>query len=352
MRLPLWFASSRNLHRTSRLALLLLLLVAAGCPQRGTETVAEAAPATTAPRPAPTQPTPAELDPAKPQLTRRFSGTNAWQHLTKQVAFGPRVPNKPGHRACRKYLEAELLKYCDRVEQQEFETPHGSGPLKMVNLIGRFDVQNPRRIILAAHWDTRPTADLNPPGLRDKPIDGANDGASGVAVLLELARLFKEQKPPVGIDIVLFDGEDYGPGLDMMFLGAKHFAKRLSTAQVRSYNYGILLDMVGDRNLDIHAEEHSHVVAPLVFDTAYEVSRALGYKCFKRNDPYQIFDDHLPLIERGVKMYDFIDFTYEPWHTTEDTVDKCSKESLEMVGRTVENMIYFHPAIYGELPKQ
>src|SRR5205085_12363251 len=113
------------------------------------------------------------------------------------------------------------------VENQNFEVPHSGGPLKMVNLIGRFKVDSPRRILLCAHWDTRPTAEQNPPGKRDKPIPGANDGASGVAVLLELARAFKAEPPPVGVDLVLFDGEDYGPGMDMMFLGAKYFDNKL-----------------------------------------------------------------------------------------------------------------------------
>jgi Zn-dependent M28 family amino/carboxypeptidase len=285
------------------------------------------------------------------RFTRRFSGQRAFADLEKQVSFGYRVPNTPGHRACRKWLEGQLIATAERVEKQDFEVPQAGKPLKMTNLIGRFNLSSPRRLILAAHWDTRPTADHNPAGKRKQPIEGANDGASGVAVLLELCRIFKQDPPPIGIDVVLFDGEDYGPGMDMMFLGAKHFAKQLTQNQVKSYNYGILLDMVGDKNLDIHAENHSHAVAPLLFDTAYEVSRALGYNCFKRTDPYTIYDDHLPLIERGVKMYDFIDFTYPVWHTTEDTVDKCSPDSLEQVGRTVENMVYKYPAIYGEMPE-
>jgi glutaminyl-peptide cyclotransferase len=282
------------------------------------------------------------------KFTRNFNGGRAFADLEKQVAFGYRVPNTPGHRACRKWLEGELLKTCDTVERQDFSVPHGKGPLKMANIIGRYKANEPRRLILAAHWDTRPTSEYNPAGKRNLPIDGANDGASGVAVLLELARLLKKNPPPIGVDIVLFDGEDYGPGMDMMFLGAKHFAEKLSYNQVKSYNYGILLDMVGDKDLDIHAENHSHAVAPLIFETAYELNRALGYKSFRRDNPYDIYDDHLPLIARGIKMYDFIDFTYPYWHTSQDTVDKCSADSLEAVGRTVENMVYLYPKIYGE----
>jgi hypothetical protein len=287
---------------------------------------------------------------ALPKFTKNFDGDRAYADLAKQCSFGFRVPNTPGHRSCRKWIEQQLLATCDRVEKQDFEVPHSGGPLKMCNIIGRFNLNARRRILLAAHWDTRPTAEQNPIGKRNQPITGANDGASGVAVLTELARVLKQNPPPVGVDIVMFDGEDYGPGMDMMFLGAKHFADKLSESQVRSYNYGILLDMIGDSNLDIHAENNSHAVAPQIFDTASEVSRALGYSVFKSNRPYDIYDDHLSLLARGVKMYDFIDFNYPYWHTTDDTADKCSAYSLEAVGRTLENMVYLYPAIYGEKP--
>ncbi|MCH7472435.1 M28 family peptidase [bacterium] len=290
---------------------------------------------------------PPSIEQPEPEYTAYFDAANAWRHLHKQVTFGPRVPGTPGHTACRRYLEQELLAVCDTVQKQEFSLKLGADTLNMTNLIGRFDEEAPRRIILAAHWDTRPTADNNPPGQRNQPISGANDGASGVAILLELARVFHEHPPPVGVDIVLFDGEDYGPGLEMMFLGSKHFAQRLGVSQVRSYNYGILLDMVGDSNLDIHPENNSEAVATLVYRVAYELSRELGYSAFKKSGAYTISDDHLPLIERGIKIYDFIDFNYPYWHTTKDTEDKCSSDSLEAVGRTVENMVYLFPDLYA-----
>jgi glutaminyl-peptide cyclotransferase len=284
--------------------------------------------------------------PRKPTYSAYFNADRAWQDLKAQVSFGYRVPNTPGAGACRKYLLGELRKNCDVVQTQPFKVKRGQTTLNMTNLIGRFDPKNPRRILLMAHWDTRPTADMNPPGLKDKPIEGANDGASGVAVLVELARVFKVKPPPIGVDIVLIDGEDYGPQMTMMFLGAKHFAAKLTPAQVSSYNYGILLDMIGDAALDIHPEEHGEAAAPLVYQAAATVSEDLGYQGFKLRGTYKIFDDHLPLIERGVRMYDFIDFNYPHWHTTEDTIEKCSPDSLECVGRTVENMIYLMPNLY------
>ncbi len=294
--------------------------------------------------PTPSQPKPQD---GAAQLSQRFSGANAWMHLHKQVSVGPRVPGTASHTACRKYLAKTLLASCDAVEQQEFTVNVSGKTLKMVNLIGRFNVAAPRRILLAAHWDSRPTADMNPEGQRNQPISGANDGASGVAVLLELARLFKETPPEIGVDIVLFDGEDYGPGLEMMFLGAKHFAARLTSRQAAAYNYGILLDMIGDRQLDIRPENNSEAAAGDVFAVALGISEKLGYRAFKGSGAITIMDDHLPMIARGVRMYDFIDFDYPYWHTTQDTEDKCAPQSLEIVGRVVENMVYRFPHIYA-----
>ncbi len=295
-------------------------------------------------------------DPPGLEYTTLFSANRSWAHLTKQLSLGFRVPGTSGHRACRAYITQELLKTCDTVEEQVFSADLPVlGETEMYNIIGRTNLNAERRIILAAHWDTRPSADYNPPGQRDQPIPGANDGASGVAVLLELAQVFKTIPPEIGVDFVFFDGEDVGPDLAHMFYGSKYFAEQLSPEQVDQYNYGILLDMVGDRDLDIHPETNSEGRAGMVFATAREVSRELGYFCFKTSDTRPITDDHLPLIAKGIRMYDFIDFRYTSWpgegisywHTTEDTEDKCSKTSLEAIGRTIENMVYLYPKLYA-----
>ena len=280
--------------------------------------------------------------------THFFDEDQAWADLRKQVDFGFRVPGSDEHKLCMQWLKAQLEESCDKVVVQEFVINLSKGPTSFYNIIGRINPEAPRRIMLCAHWDTRPTADKNPAGQQNRPIPGANDGASGVAILLELARNFDEHRPPsTGIDIVLFDGEDYGPGLDMMFLGAKHFAANISRTELERYNYGILLDMVGDKNLDIHPESNSEGVASKIYAAAYELDEQLGYGVFKRSGEYEIYDDHLPLIERGMKIYDFIDFNYPYWHTTEDSWDKCSKHSLKAVGHIVENLVYLHPQIYG-----
>jgi hypothetical protein len=339
----------------ARLAVLLLCLLACACiPVAKSHGKA----AVKAPRPGPAaKPSPADSSAqalSAPRYTNYFDPQRAWEHMKAQVACGVRVSDSPGAAECRKYLLKELKATCDTVETQAFAVPQGGRPLRMVNLLGHIEGAggSKRRLLLLAHWDTRPTADMNPPGLRNKPIPGANDGASGVAILLELARVFHAHRPPVGVDILLVDGEDYGPQMTMMFLGAKQFAAQLKPEQIKAYNYGILLDMVGDASLDLHPETHSEAAAADVYASAAALSQELGYSAFKTRGGYEIFDDHLPLIEKGVRVYDFIDFNYPDWHTTQDTLDKCSPASLEAVGRTVENMVYLTPNLYASEPLQ
>jgi glutaminyl-peptide cyclotransferase len=285
--------------------------------------------------------------PVDPQYTAYFDKYAAWDYLEAQVAFGFRVPGTTEHKRCRSYLLGELKKHCDEAELQEFTSLLAPGKITMWNIIGRINPDAKQRVLLMAHWDTRPTADKNPPSQRSQPITGANDGASGVAVLLELARVFSEHRPSLGVDFLLTDGEDYGPGLGQMFLGADYYAKNMSQSEVASYNYAILLDMIGDSNLDIHPERNSEACAPQIYATALVISKDLGYRAFKESGSYLIYDDHLPFIQRGMKVYDFIDFNYDYWHTTQDTVDKCSADSLEAVGRTLENMIFLAPKLYS-----
>lgn len=286
----------------------------------------------------------AAVAPAATAAAPKFDGQSAFKDLEKQVSFGPRVPNQKGHVACADYLIETLKPLADSVERQPFTQRVGSQNLRMNNILARWKGTGGKNgVLLCAHWDTRPTADFEEnPEDRRKPILGANDGASGVAVLLEAARMFKKNPPPVPVMIVFFDGEDFGPGVDRMFLGSRYFARKLPADVPRR---GILLDMVGDRDLQIPKEAYSVQNAQEVVDEVYDLAAALGHgKYFPRLVDRAIEDDHIPLQQRGLKVIDLIDFDYGPdhtwWHTLEDTPDKCSPQSLAVVGEVVTRWVY------------
>lgn len=269
-----------------------------------------------------------------------FNAKRAFADLEKQVAFGPRVPQTPGHAACRDWLLEQLNASTGNMAQrQDFTFRLGGGrTLAMSNVVARFNPEAKKQVLLCAHWDTRPTADMEIDEAKQrKPIAGANDGASGVAVLLELARMFKEKPPTIGVQIVLFDGEDFGPRGDRMYLGAKHYAKNPAFSLP---DYAILIDMIGDRELDIYREKNSEMVAPEINDKVWKAAEELGVKAFQFGVRHEIQDDHLPLQEAGVKAIDLIDFDYGHWHTLDDTPDKCSPEALKAVGDVLAKVVY------------
>ncbi len=281
----------------------------------------------------------------------KFSGDKAFAHLTKQCDFGPRIPNSDAHKNCGDYILNNLKQYADEVREQNFTYNIDGKVLRLRNIIGIFNLAAKDHILLCAHWDSRPFADEE----LDKekamqPVLGANDGASGVAVLLELARIFKNHPPKVGIIMVFFDGEDYGPGPENMFLGSKKFAQtwkqmKLPNGQPLKFRYGILLDMVGDKNLTIYREQYSNQKAPKIVDKVWKAAESLGYSnVFKNEAKYFVNDDHIPLIISGIDCIDIIDFEYAPWHTIEDTPDKCSPDSLKIVGQVVAKVVYDEPA--------
>jgi glutaminyl-peptide cyclotransferase len=276
-----------------------------------------------------------------------FSGKGAFDYLTAQTNLGPRNPGSPGHQACLGYLVAELERFSDAVNRQEFthRGPRGE-EIRLTNIIASFNLAATNRVMFAAHWDTRPWADKDmDPKKREKPILGANDGASGVAVLLQLAKLMKQNPPPIGVDILLFDGEDLGAKNDLadFALGSKYFAAHKSP----TFNpqYGILLDMIGDAQLEIQKEPNSLRYAPEVVQYVWSVAEKLGLKEFVNSTSAEIYDDHVPLNEAGIKTIDLIDFDYPDhsnryWHTSEDTPDKCSPSSLQAVGTLLVHLVY------------
>jgi glutaminyl-peptide cyclotransferase len=274
-----------------------------------------------------------------------FSGERAFELLERQVAFGPRVPGMEGHREQLEWMRAWLSERADTVIAQPFTHATSRGDtLRLTNLFARFRPELEDRVLLVAHWDTRPTADqAADPELRDEPILGANDGASGTAVLLQLAEMFEQQPPPVGVDLLLVDGEDYGPDSADMYLGARHFAANLPAGYAPLY--GVLLDMVGDRNPRFPMEGYSAEYAPEVLHRVWGVARDLGYAdVFPSTAGGYIQDDHVPLNRAGIRTIDVIDFEYGPgnryWHTHQDVPANTSGESLDIVGEVIAELIY------------
>jgi glutaminyl-peptide cyclotransferase len=274
-----------------------------------------------------------------------FDGEAALALAHRQVAFGPRVPGTEAHRAQAEWMVARLDSLAADVVVDSFtwSTTRGDS-LALRNVLARFRPEQTRRILVLAHWDTRPTADLEAePSLQATPIPGANDGASGTAVVLHLAELLSASPPPMGVDLLLLDGEDWGPTSDDMFLGARRYASALPDAGRPVY--GILLDMVGDADPFFPIEGYSQELAPALVRKVWRVASRLGYGMhFPDRVGQRLGDDHLPLNEAGIPTIDVIDFDYGPgnryWHTLGDTPDRLSASTLGMVGEVVTELIY------------
>jgi len=271
--------------------------------------------------------------PAAAPVERRFDAARAFRDLVRQCDFGPRVPGSQGHQDCAAWLSRELARNADSVRQDRFSVAVKGRKLELVNIEATFNPEGRGHVLLCAHWDTRPVADRDPdPGNREKPIPGANDGASGVAVLLEIGRALKAHPPKQRVTIVLFDGEDYGSSPTEMFYGSRRYAS-CYTGPVPGW--AALLDMVGDRDLRLPPERFSQQKAPRIVDRIWGAAERAGCEAFVRTPGPAVLDDHLPLLARGIPCVDVIDFEYPYWHTLADTPDKCAPESLAQVGRAV-----------------
>ncbi|MFA0759123.1 MAG: hypothetical protein NOOUEUKL_001796 [Candidatus Fervidibacter sp.] len=268
-----------------------------------------------------------------------FDGQRAFDLLVQQVNFGPRIPDTEPSRQTQQLITQKLQEAGAQVLRQEFTVTYRGATYRMVNVLGVLKGRSDRKVLLCAHYDTRPVADQDPnPANRNKPIPGANDGASGVAVLLEIARVLKTHQPPRTVVFAFFDGEDLGDVSDGgMFFGSKFFARNLTVNGVNlRAEMGVLLDMVGDRDFRSTDETFSRQFAPQVVDGILRAAKVLGYGgLFFQPPAMSIMDDHLPLNEAGIPTADIIDFDYPYWHTLQDTPDKCSAETLAIVGRTV-----------------
>ncbi|MDR2906725.1 MAG: M28 family peptidase [Bacteroidales bacterium] len=286
-----------------------------------------------------------------------FEADSAYQFAARQLAFGPRVPGTKAHQQCATYLEQTISAYADKVEVQAFSTRVWNGEMKSgKNIIASFFPENRTRILLAAHWDSRPTADHDPDERNwHKPVPGANDGASGVAVLLEIARQFSIQKPDIGVDIIFFDLEDYGTpefatdaNPDTWCLGTQHWAENPHKIGYKAY-YGILLDMVGCGNPRFTKEGTSMYYASDIVSKVWTTAQTLGFgSAFVNDQTNAIVDDHLYVNQlTGIPMIDIIQYDhstgtgfYPYWHTVQDDLSKIDKRTMQIVGQTVLAQIY------------
>ncbi|MDR2810728.1 MAG: M28 family peptidase [Tannerellaceae bacterium] len=287
-----------------------------------------------------------------------FNVDSAYLFVEKQVSFGPRVPNSPAHKACGDYLISELKRFGAQLHVQEMTlTAYNGDRLQSRNIIGSYNITSPKRILLFAHWDSRPYADEDAdPVTQRMPIDGADDGASGVGVLLEIARRIGNQTPEWGIDIIFFDAEDYGTPtfdkgsytLDSWCLGSQFWAKNPHTPNYKA-TYGILLDMVGAKNATFFKEALSVRRASFLVEKVWNTARDLGYgKYFIQAKGGGVTDDHVYVIAgRNIPCIDIINYDTENthgfadyWHTHNDTMENISRETLKAVGQTVLEVIY------------
>lgn len=291
------------------------------------------------------------------KISPNFNADSAYSYIEKQVSFGPRVPNSAAHLACGDYLVAKLRKFdADVTEQKADITNYAGEKMKMRNIIGSYNLENGRRILLFAHWDSRPFADEEKDPIKQKqPILGADDGASGVGVLLEIARQLQLKNINVGIDIIFFDVEDYGqPNFDQKIvqgdwwcLGSQYWSENPHKKNYKA-DFGILLDMVGSTGATFLKEGYSRQYAPKVVDKLWSVAAKLGYsQYFLGKNGGFITDDHVPVNEKlHIPSADVINMKetgtgfVSHWHTLSDDMSNIHKPTLNAVGQTLMEVIY------------
>ena len=256
--------------------------------------------------------------------TIQFDGEKAYKDVEYQVTLGPRTLGSAAHQETRSWIRSELITYGWEVENQELSWEN----VPIQNIIGKRG-NGSQWVIIGAHYDSRFSADRDPnPSLRNQPVPGANDGASGVAVLLELARCLPKNLNKT-IWLVFFDAEDNGnlPGYDWL-LGSRAFVGALTGIP----NQVVVIDMIGDKDLNIYKEKNSDVG---ITQSIWSTAASLGYQEFIPTLKYRIIDDHMPFLEKKIPATDIIDFDYSYWHTTQDILDKISAKSLQIVGETL-----------------
>lgn len=284
--------------------------------------------------------------------SKKFNSDSAFDFISKQVAFGYRIPGTKEHKACAEWLFGKLNQFCDTAYfPKGSTTTHEGKSIPVYNLIGSFRPNATRRILLASHWDSRPIADNGPIENRRSPIDGANDGASGVAVLLEIARNIDSLPEDVGIDIVFFDAEDLGISeVENSFcLGSQYWAKNAHVPRYTAH-FGILLDMVGGKKAKFYWEGNSKNWGSYILSHVWTIAQELGFGSrFITESTAPVIDDHAYVYEgTQIPMIDIIDYHHssgfpEEWHTVNDNLENIHKPTLNAVGITLENTLLTPP---------
>lgn len=294
-----------------------------------------------------------KASPSDSLLSPSFNADSAYAYVKKQVDFGPRIPGSMAHANCAVWLEKTFKSFGADVMVQ-------SAPLKtydgktytLKNIIASYTPENKERILISAHWDARPFSNEDPdPKMRDKPFDAANDGGSGVGVILEMARQLQKKQPNIGVDFILWDLEDYGKSNDSSpdeitwCLGSQYWAKNPHKAGYTA-RFGINLDMVGGQNAQFLREGHSRALAADVLKKVWDTGNAIGYSSyFIYRDCGELVDDHFWMNKAGIPTVDIIHYNdeagfYINWHTQEDNLKNISKESLKATGQTVLEVIF------------
>ena len=287
-----------------------------------------------------------------------FDADSAYAYVDRQVAFGPRVPNTKQHTACGDWLVSELKRFgADVTEQKAVLKAYDGTKLNARNIIGSYGVDKKERVLLFAHWDTRPYSDHDADeSNHHKPVLGANDAGSGVGVLLEVARNIQTKSPEVGVDIIFFDAEDYGtpafienqPDGEWWCLGSDYWSKNPHKKDYKA-KYGILLDMVGAKDAKFYKEYFSKRYASSIVNKVWKTASDLRYGAyFVDRDGGAIMDDHVPVNQNmRIPSIDIIQYdeTTESgfgayWHTQNDDMSNISRETLKAVGQTVMEVIY------------
>ena len=286
-----------------------------------------------------------------------FNADSAYVYIEEQVKFGPRVPNSEAHKKCAAHLVSELERFGAKVTVQEADLVAYDGTiLKSTNIVGSYNLDAKKRVMLCSHWDSRPYADQDDEKYHHTAIDGANDGASGVGVLLEIARQLQLQMTEIGIDIIFFDSEDYGAPefydgrhkAEYWCLGSQYWGRIPHTSDYKA-RYGVLLDMVGGKDAKFFYEGYSSRTAYRPMKKIWKAAGKLGFsQLFIQMDGGEVTDDHVFVNKlRQFPCVDIIDYDpdsdtgfNEHWHTLGDNMSNIYKPTLKAVGQTLMQVIY------------